>query len=147
MTLHELRSAIQNNADANVSILLPGGERLPAHFHVTEVGKVTKLFVDCGGTRREQVTCVFQTFVANDIDHRLSGSTLKSILDAGDVLGLDPALPVEFEVQLESVAIFPVSAVGREKECLEIQLGTKSTACLAPDKCGIEVVALDLGKS
>jgi len=32
------------------SFKLPEGTYLPAHFHMTEVGLVTKHFVDCGGT-------------------------------------------------------------------------------------------------
>jgi hypothetical protein len=37
---------------------LPNGHQVPAHFHVTEVGQVTKHFIDCGGTvRLERVVC------------------------------------------------------------------------------------------
>ncbi len=39
-----------------ITFQLPNGELVPNHFHVTEVGKITKNFIDCGGTlRREEV--------------------------------------------------------------------------------------------
>jgi hypothetical protein len=31
---------------------LENGQLVPAHFHITEVGKVSKHFIDCGGTIR-----------------------------------------------------------------------------------------------
>ena len=35
-----------------VNFKLPSGEYVPEHFHVTEVGLVTKHFIDCGGVER-----------------------------------------------------------------------------------------------
>ena len=28
---------------------LPNGQFVPAHFHITEVGNVTRNYIDCGG--------------------------------------------------------------------------------------------------
>ena len=28
---------------------LPNGTKIPSHFHVTEVGLITREFIDCGG--------------------------------------------------------------------------------------------------
>lgn len=36
----------------NVSFQLPTGELVPSHFHVTEVDKITKNFIDCRGKIR-----------------------------------------------------------------------------------------------
>lgn len=33
---------------------LPNGEFVPAHFHITEVGNVTRNYIDCGGTLRHE---------------------------------------------------------------------------------------------
>jgi hypothetical protein len=33
----------------NVTFQLPDGTTVPEHFHVTEVGLITKNFIDCGG--------------------------------------------------------------------------------------------------
>ena len=35
-----------------VNFTLPDGTSVPEHFHVTEVGLITKNFIDCGGTVR-----------------------------------------------------------------------------------------------
>lgn len=34
---------------SQVNIVQPNGEYVPAHFHITEVGLITKNFLDCGG--------------------------------------------------------------------------------------------------
>lgn len=33
---------------------LPNGELVPEHFHVTEIGKISNQFIDCGGTVRQE---------------------------------------------------------------------------------------------
>ncbi len=50
---------------------LPDGSQVPQHFHVTEVGIVTKDFIDCGGTVRQEKIANFQLWEADDFDHRL----------------------------------------------------------------------------
>ncbi|MFN3590302.1 MAG: DUF6428 family protein, partial [Spirosomataceae bacterium] len=44
----------------NVEFQLPSGTFVPEHFHVTEVGLVTKHFIDCGGTERIERVVNFQ---------------------------------------------------------------------------------------
>ena len=34
--------------------VLENGEQVPDHFHVTEVGQISKKFIDCGGTIRDE---------------------------------------------------------------------------------------------
>ncbi len=50
---------------------LENGTFVPEHFHVTEVGVVTKHFIDCGGTMRNEKVANFQLWDANDFEHRL----------------------------------------------------------------------------
>ncbi|MEI7863404.1 MAG: DUF6428 family protein, partial [Planctomycetota bacterium] len=38
--------------------MLPDKSFVPAHFHITEVGRVQKDFIDCGGTVRSATTCL-----------------------------------------------------------------------------------------
>ena len=52
MTVKEFRQAIDSNPDAKMHWMLPDKSFVPAHYHITEVGKVQKDFVDCGGTVR-----------------------------------------------------------------------------------------------
>ena len=47
MKLSEVKSAL-TKLDT-IAFQLPNGELVPTHFHVTEVGKISKHFIDCGG--------------------------------------------------------------------------------------------------
>ena len=33
---------------------LPNSEFVPAHFHITEVGEITRKYIDCGGIQRQE---------------------------------------------------------------------------------------------
>jgi hypothetical protein len=69
MKLSQIKT-ILNSVEA-VSFILEDGTVIPEHFHVTEVGLVTKNFIDCGGTIRKETVINFQLWNANDFDHRL----------------------------------------------------------------------------
>ena len=47
MKLSQIKNELQKLN--TIAFQLPNGELVPSHFHVTEVGKVTKHFIDCGG--------------------------------------------------------------------------------------------------
>ena len=137
MTVGELRSALAAAPDARLHVMLPGGEFVPAHFHVTEVGRVRKDFIDCGGTTRSSTACVLQVWVADDRDHRLTAAKLAGILRlAGPLLGSEE-LPVEVEYERESVSVFPVAAAEVTPGGVLLHLGSKHTDCLARDRCGV----------
>ncbi len=57
MKLSELRTLLNQHSDRFFRIHLPGGEAVPVSFHVTEVGRVQKTFLDCGRKLRESITC------------------------------------------------------------------------------------------
>ena len=63
-----------------IAFQLPNGELVPSHFHVTEVGKVTKHFIDCGGTERKETVVNFQLWEENDYNHRLHPEKLVHIM-------------------------------------------------------------------
>ena len=69
MTLSEIKNALPHMD--NIIFQLENGDLIPEHFHVTEVGSVTKSFIDCGGTMRIEHRVNFQLWEANDYDHRL----------------------------------------------------------------------------
>ena len=69
MKLSEIKTKL--NQLETIAFKLPNGTLVPNHFHVTEVGKVTKNFIDCGGTVRHEEVVNFQLWNANDYDHRL----------------------------------------------------------------------------
>ena len=63
MKLSEIKNQLAT-LDA-VTFLLPNGTMVPQHFHVTEVGQITKDFIDCGGKiRHENVYARWMLFIA-----------------------------------------------------------------------------------
>lgn len=137
MTVGELRSVLTQTPDAGLHLMLPGGDFVPAHFHVTEVGRVQKDFIDCGGTRRSAVSCLLQVWVANDADHRLTTTKLAGILTMAAPLLKSDELPVEIEYERDAVSQFPVAAAEVTPAGVLFHLGVKHTDCLAPDQCGV----------
>lgn len=142
MNFKEFSDQLSHAPDATVSIALPTGEILADHFHVTEVGKVIKDFVDCGGTRRTEQTCVLQTFVANDTHHRVTTSKLSQILKKCAVLQIAEHAEVEVEVQGSTIEFYRVGKANMVDGALVLELAAKKTACLATDKCGISVLQI-----
>jgi hypothetical protein len=116
-----------------VNFRLPDGSYVPQHFHVTEVGLVTKHFIDCGGTERKETVVNFQLWEAGDYDHRLAPQKFLYILDVSKkVLGDADALDIEVEYQQSTIGKF-----GLEFDGKDFVLTNKQTACLAQDACGI----------
>lgn len=137
MTVSEFRAALAAAPTLPLTVLWPDGDPIEAHFHVTEVGRVQKDFVDCGGTVRRTVTCLLQTWVGQDTEHRITAEKLLKAFEHGAaVLGVEgEALPVELEYEACNVIQFRVVAVERETERLVVRLGGKHTDCLAKDLC------------
>jgi len=137
MKTNQLIKLLSDNADATLHMILPSGEAVPYHFHVTEVGHVRKNFIDCGGTHRESTSCLLQIWTAHDADHRLLAGKLSNILkQAGQMFGFDN-LPVEVEYGIGVASQYVVDDVVVIPNCLLFVLSGKQTDCLAPDKCGV----------
>ena len=134
-TVFSLRTALAAAADLPITVIWPDGEPIEAHFHVTEVGRVQRDFVDCGGTVRQVVTCLLQSWVGDDVDHRITGGKLlKAFVHAEPILrGED--LPVEFEYDACNVVQLKVLSAVAESGRLVIRLGKKQTDCLAKELC------------
>lgn len=116
----------------NVAFKLESGTFVPEHFHVTEVGIVTKHFIDCGGKIRNEKTVNFQLWNADDFDHRLKPSKLLHIIELSEKqLGIEDA-EVEVEYQSDTIGKYALAFDGTN-----FILQSKTTNCLAQDKCGI----------
>jgi hypothetical protein len=137
MNVQQFKQLLADNPDVSLHVMLPSGEFVPDHFHITEIGRAHKEFIDCGGTRRETTSCVLQVWVANDKDHRLNSSKVSQIINVGAGVVRDD-LPLVVEYGSETVATYPVGDVEVTPKGLLLVLGTKPTACLAPAKCGVE---------
>jgi hypothetical protein len=141
MTVSALKLALAAAPELPLAVLWPDGDPIEAHFHVTEVGRVQKDFVDCGGTVRRTVTCLLQTWVGEDVNHRITaGKLLKAFEHAARVLGSED-LPVELEYEACNVVQFTVCAVERETQRFVVRLGGKHTDCLAKELCGVATEA------
>jgi hypothetical protein len=130
MRISEMKTALSGLA--NVSFKLPDGAYLPPHFHVTEVGLVTKHFIDCGGVERRETVANFQLWEAGDYDHRLAPQKFLNILQLSEkILGRED-LDIEVEYQQATIGKFGLAFDGTD-----FLLTLKQTACLAQDACGI----------
>jgi len=117
-----------------IGFQLPNGEFVPDHFHVTEVGKITKHFIDCGGTIRNEEVVNFQLWNSDDYNHRLHPEKLLNIIELSEKkLGIEN-LEIEVEYQAETIGKFGLNFDGTN-----FLLTTKQTDCLAIDQCGIPV--------
>ena len=115
-----------------VNFKLPDGSYLPSHFHVTEVGLVTKHFIDCGGVERKETVANFQLWEAGDYDHRLAPQKFLHILNLSKKVLGDEDLSIEVEYQQNTIGKFGLAFDGKD-----FLLTPKQTACLAQDACGI----------
>ncbi|CAM4189141.1 MULTISPECIES: DUF6428 family protein [Flavobacterium] len=131
MKLSEIKTALKELA--TIAFQLPNGELVPNHFHVTEVGKVTKHFIDCGGTVRKEEVVNFQLWEENDYDHRLHPEKLVHIIELSEkIIGIED-LEIEVEYQMAAtIGKFDLDFDGKN-----FLLVSKLTNCLAKDKCGI----------
>jgi hypothetical protein len=135
MKIAELKNELKKHPEANVRFILPNGESVPAHAHVTEVARIDKRFIDCGGTLRNDSLCRLQTWFSDDVDHRLTAGKLAKILDkAGPILQSDD-LDVDVEHEVGYITQFPLAAVELSAEQIALRLTERHTACLAMDKC------------
>jgi hypothetical protein len=137
MNVRELLGVLAAHPGVRMHLMLPDKSFVPAHFHITEVGRVHKDFIDCGGTVRSTTSCLLQVWVANDLDHRLESNKLAKIIEIAAPLLQSDELPVEVEYEDAVVSQYPLAAAEPTPAGLLFHLGDKHTACLAPDKCGV----------
>ena len=130
MKLSEIKNHLKELE--TIGFKLPDGSLVPNHFHVTEVGKVTKDFIDCGGVVRNEEVVNFQLWNANDYNHRLHPEKLVHIIELSEkVLGIED-LEIEVEYQGSTIGKY-----GLDFDGTNFLLITKHTDCLAKDNCGV----------
>lgn len=130
MKLSEIKEILP--ALNHVEFQLENGTSVPEHFHVTEIGVITKHFIDCGGTIRHEKSVSFQLWNADDFDHRLKPTKLLNIIRLSEEkLGIEEG-EIEVEYQSETIGKYDLDFNGKY-----FILKNKQTACLASDSCGI----------
>lgn len=116
----------------NVAFQLENGTFVPEHFHVTEIGMITKNFIDCGGVVRQEKSVNFQLWNADDFEHRLKPGKLLHIINLSEEKLNIEDLNIEVEYQNETIGRYDLAFNGNH-----FVLKNKVTACLAQDACGI----------
>lgn len=130
MTLGQIKKILPELS--TLGFQLENGTFVPQHFHVTEIGKVTKNFIDCGGAVRNEEKVNFQLWTADDEDHRLKAEKLLDIIRISEEkLGIED-LEIEVEYQGTTIGRYDLDFNGSN-----FVLTNKLTACLAQDSCGI----------
>ncbi len=133
MKLSEIKKILKNLD--KIGFQLPNGTFVSSHFHVTEVGKVTKDFIDCGGKVRNETVINFQLWEQNDYDHRLHPEKLINIIALSEKMFMFEDLEIEVEYQGEET----IGKYNLDFDGVNFLLTSKVTACLAIDACGISV--------
>ena len=133
MKLSEIKKILKSLD--RISFQLPNGTFVSSHFHVTEVGKVTKDFIDCGGKVINETVLNFQLWEQNDYDHRLHPEKLTQIIELSEKMFRFEDLEIEVEYQGEET----IGKYNLDFDGVHFLLTSKVTACLALEACGISV--------
>ena len=130
MKLLELKNILKTLSE--ISFQFENGLHIPQHFHITEVGLITKDFIDCGGVIRNEKVISFQLWHANDFNHRLKAKNILEIISIAENSIISEDLEIEVEYQDSTIGKYGLSFNGEN-----FILKSKTTNCLAEDNCGI----------
>ncbi len=135
MKLAELKALLAKHPEKRLRFVLPTGTSIPLHAHVTDVARIDKRFIDCGGTVRSESFCRLQTWFADDTEHRIGAEMLLKVLGKARAFLESEDLEVDVEYEAPFVSQFPITSVETDDEFLVIRLGIRHTECLAQDRC------------
>ena len=135
MRLSEFITQLEANPGHELVFILPDGGRIPVHAHITEVGRIDRTFIDCGGTIRSHSVANLQAWVADDLDHRFRPAKLADVLKRSASLFRGDDLDVQIEYEDGVVSQFPVVETGATEQHVYFRLALKHTDCLAKDVC------------
>jgi hypothetical protein len=150
MKINEFKNLLQDNRNKQFQLQLPDASTVPVSFHITEVGYITKTFIDCGGKVHTLKTCQLQAWVGDDIDHRIEAGKMADILIKAESLfyGTDFLnLDVEIEYEGALISQYPVAEAIVSDEAVTLRLTTKHTDCLAKEICLLPLSGGDCGSS
>jgi hypothetical protein len=129
------KTALSAQSGKQVGFVLPNGQRVPAHFHITDVGSVHRHFIDCGGQVREEYFVQIQLWLGADKAHRLSCDTAAKILQQSQVvLNKLPELArreVMVEYQTEVAGLYAIGEIRVTDKEVVFELQAAKTQCLA----------------
>ena len=135
MKLHQFKTLLEANADKYFGLQLPGDKAVPQAFHITEVGFVSKTFIDCGGKVHTVQTCQLQAWIGPDVDHRIEAGKMASILDKAQAIVPNDFLDLEIEYEDEVISQYTVADAEVSEGAVTLHLAHKHTDCLAQELC------------
>jgi hypothetical protein len=134
MMFHDLQNVLAANPELFPRFVLPDGDYIPAHAHVTEIGHVVRNFIDCGGLTGKEEKAVLQTHVGNDTDHRLRSDRFAKILRLGNRVIPSADLNVDVEYDCCVVAQYPIAEARPDGDHLNLILRRGRTQCRARER-------------
>lgn len=135
MKLHEFKALLQANREKQFRLQLPDARTVPVSFHITEVGFVSKTFIDCGGKMHSVQTCQLQVWLGSDSEHRLEAGKMADILQVAQKVVTSSDLDVEIEYEDQIISQYPVRDAEISADAVTLLLTTKHTDCLAKEFC------------
>lgn len=147
MKLSELKMLLAEDSEKDFRIVLPDGATVPVSFHVTEVGRIQKTFLDCGGKLRERVTCQLQVWVGEDYDHRIEVEKMASILEIAKPYLPDESIPVEIEYERNVISQYTIQGTEISDDSVVLQLAHKPSEFLTTEFCGLPAIPVKAQKS
>ena len=135
MILRELQNVLEANPGRFPRFILPDGDYIPAHAHVTEVGHVVRHFIG------KEEKALLQTHVGNDTDHRLRSDRFAKILELGNRVIPSADLDVDVEYDCCVVAQYPIAEARPDGEHLNLILRRGRTQCRARERRESETAA------
>ena len=137
MTLAKFKALLAGHPERVFRLSLPDGSPVPVSFHITEVGRLHKTFLDCGGKLRESTTCQLQVWVGEDYDHRIETGKMAAILEKAATILPDESVPLEIEYEDRVISQYTVEGHEVLDDAVVLRLAHKHTECLAPELCGL----------
>lgn len=138
MKISQFANLLEAHPEKPFQLVLPGSGTVPASFHITEVGHVTKKFIDCGGTLHTVQSCQLQAWVYTDTHHRLLAGKMAGVLNLAQVKGVLPDgedLDVEIEYEDTAISQYTVESFTVSESAVVLTLAAKHTDCLAKELC------------
>ncbi len=138
MKLSHFTNLLETHPETPFHLVLPGDNTVPVSFHITEVGHVTKTFIDCGGTLHTVESCQLQAWVYTDTQHRLLAGKMAGALNLARAKGVLPDaedLDVEIEYEDSAISQYTVESFAVSESAVVFTLAGKHTDCLAKELC------------
>ncbi len=137
MKLSKLQKILKSTSE--IRFVLPDGTRVPSHFHVSEIGHISRNFIDCGGKLRSEDRINFQLWLAEDYDHVLAPQKLYNIISMSQEKLQLPDAQVEIEylspIGDPAADIQTIGKYGLDYDGESLLMTTTQTDCLALQTC------------